>query len=439
MVLNCQASECAGNAKVMFFQRANMQSIMQWFPGFGRLVTVCILAAAVTACQSEQDDIEQLLSPLPSLAPSPSTAPTATPSPSQAPTATPAPRPTATPSPVALLRSLEFTVNGQNTLVTVDGDAQELTVEYGSNQFGPAELSAFQGAPGAGIAPAVGSQFDLDQSQALVVRSADNSEQRSVHIRFVQDQDFAQLQSSAVEQSCTDFALFDDGSKWLENNTWNVESFTQDQYSQCIFRGPAPAAKMGWSWSFPLAQASEVYSYPEIIFGWKPWFQQSTTVVLPKRLDSIRRLDADFAVETYSIGSGLNLAFDMWITQGAVASLPAIRYELMVWEYEPGGVVPFGDLRATLRTSEGRYLLYQGEPDWEPEGANWTYLAFVREQPRLQGVVPIGEMIEALIQAEIVDPDLYLASIGFGNEIGASSGYTVVHRYDLSIESNSAP
>jgi hypothetical protein len=336
-----------------------------------------------------------------------------------------------------LLQSLEFTINGQRSVLAVAADTQELVLEYGDNQFGPAQLTAFAGAAGARIEPAVGTQFSLQDTQSLIVRSADGSLQRSVQVRPVQDQDFAQLQSAAVAQSCTDFALFDDGPKWLENNTWNVSGFSQDQYSQCIYQGPGPAAKMAWSWSFPLAQASEVFSYPEIIFGWKPWFQQSTTVELPQRLGNISRLDADYSVETYSIGSGLNLAFDMWITDGAVASLPAIRYELMVWEYEPGGVIPFGELRATLRTSQGRYLLYQGEPDWEPEGANWTYLAFVREQPRLEGVVPIAEMIEALIQADIIDADLYLASIGFGNEIGASSGYTVVHRYAVEVESTS--
>ncbi|MEN8721172.1 MAG: hypothetical protein ABF296_13015, partial [Oceanococcaceae bacterium] len=295
------------------------------------------------------------------------------------------------------------------------------------------EITRIDTLPGSVADRTVGDRIDPNNGLTIFVRPEGATAARQYQVQFVRDNSLATLMAMATEQSCTPFARLDSPPLFLENNTWNVGGLSGD-FEQCIYTNAnTDGPRMGWTWEFPLEESDGVLSYPEIIFGWKPFMRESSTIALPQRLDLIERLNVTYDVETYTVGDGLNLAFDMWLIDGDVAALDTIRYEVMVWEYRPGGLVPFGDLVATLRTADGRYSLYRGDPDWEPDGAQWIYLALVRDEPRLAGTVDIALMLEALINEGYVDDSLYLSSIGFGNEIGASSGYTVVHDYVIDL------
>ena len=195
----------------------------------------------------------------------------------------------------------------------------------------------------------------------------------------------------------------------------------------------------GWDWSLP--STPTFYVYPEAIFGLKPWSGYSTTRLLPAKVADAYALRADYAVATQMQGSSLNLAFDIWLTATEASAPEDIRFELMIWEYRRD-MTPFGARVATdVTTSSGVYDLYAGEPDWEPPGTNWTYLAFARKEARGAGRVEIGEFLKYLVlRRTITNPaNLFVSSVELGNELGSGSGRTVVTDFHVGFGTKPIP
>lgn len=216
----------------------------------------------------------------------------------------------------------------------------------------------------------------------------------------------------------------------LENNLWNAETLPAGTYEQSIFyRRGVDGPLFGWRWSFT---RDGVNAYPEIIYGWKPWFSRSTTTRLPRPLVECGTLKVDYSIDLQFHREGSwNLAFDNWITSGPGKPLgTTTKFEMMIWE-DRSGIAPFGSPQGTLKTTNGDYTLYVGEPTWEPSGYNWTYLAFVRADGRRAGTVDVGEMIKYLLEKKIVPADHYLASIEFGNEAGNSACAAVIDTFSV--------
>ena len=238
--------------------------------------------------------------------------------------------------------------------------------------------------------------------------------------------------SSQSEKNCDDFALFSRENIRLENNTWNTGNLAAGSFTQCIYKyAHQDQFLWGWEWSYP-EYPTGINAYPELIFGKKPWHPNSTTTKLPLQVDAIQALKASYEVAIARNDGEYNLAFDNWITIDEESNPEAIRFEFMIWE-DFYAIEPFGQYQATVDTSNGSYRFYTGEPDWEPEGTNWTYLAFVRTDPRTKGTVDIDELLQYLIQEDIVPSNAYLSSIEFGTEVGNSSGYAVVKNFNITL------
>ena len=233
---------------------------------------------------------------------------------------------------------------------------------------------------------------------------------------------------AAVEE-CGEFSLINKGEINIENNTWNATNLAPNSYEQCIYQYNN---WVGWKWSYP-DTAEGINAYPQLIYGKKPWHNGSTTTALPIEIDQIERLKAQYAVAISRNEGEYNLAFDNWISS-AVSSRPEeILFEFMIWE-DYHEIIPFGDFIANVVTPNGTYDLYTGQPAWEPEGTNWTYVAFVRTSKRTEGTVDIDLLLQYLLDQAIVPRNSYLSSIEFGTEIGNSKGYAVIKSFDISLE-----
>ncbi|MEM9326319.1 MAG: hypothetical protein AAGA85_11705 [Bacteroidota bacterium] len=234
-------------------------------------------------------------------------------------------------------------------------------------------------------------------------------------------------------RDCGVFATIDIGELKVENNAWNAGSLPDNSYQQCIYAYEDETRRLiGWEWEYP-DDAFGVNAYPQLIYGWKPWQPPSTTENLPKRIADLRTLKVTYDTEVSKNGGDYNLAFDNWINLSENINPQNIQFEFMIWE-DVQGLVPFGDFQGEVITTNGTYRFYRGEPDWEPEGSNWTYLAFQRVENRSKGQVDIDELLEYLVDEGIVSADSYLASIEFGNEVGNSAGRTVIKQFDVEIE-----
>lgn len=238
-----------------------------------------------------------------------------------------------------------------------------------------------------------------------------------------------QVFTAATVEECGEFTLINKGEINIENNTWNATNLAPNSYEQCIYQYNN---WVGWKWSYP-DTAEGINAYPQLIYGKKPWHNGSTTTALPIEIDQIERLKAQYAVAISRNEGEYNLAFDNWISS-AVSSRPEeILFEFMIWE-DYHEIIPFGDFIANVVTPNGAYDLYTGEPTWEPEGTNWTYIAFVRTSKRTEGTVDIDLLLQYLVDQAIVPSDSYLSSIEFGTEIGNSKGYAVIKSFDISLE-----
>lgn len=232
------------------------------------------------------------------------------------------------------------------------------------------------------------------------------------------------------EKICADFDQFNQGEITLENNTWNTQNLDVNSFEQCIYQYETNKTQLwGWSWSYP-DSATGINAYPQIIFGKKPWHPQSTSNKLPLQINLINRLSVDYDIAVSRNEGEFNLAFDLWLTTNATAQPADIRFELMIWE-DAHALEPYGEYVGAVNTSNGRYTLYRGEPDWEPEGTGWTYLAFLRTEDRTHGSVSIDELMNYLIEEEIITNEHYLSSIEFGTEVGNSKGYAVLKQFDI--------
>ena len=234
-------------------------------------------------------------------------------------------------------------------------------------------------------------------------------------------------------EECDAFSLINQAEINIENNTWNATNLAPGSYEQCIYQYNIIEENwVGWKWSYPDI-AEGINAYPQLIYGKKPWHSGSTTTALPVEIDQIERLKAQYAVAISRNEGEYNLAFDNWISSAASSRPEEIQFEFMIWE-DYHEIIPFGDFIANVITPNGAYDLYTGEPTWEPEGTNWTYIAFVRTSKRTEGTVDIDLLLQYLVNQDIVPGESYLSSIEFGTEIGNSKGYAVIKSFNISLE-----
>jgi len=247
----------------------------------------------------------------------------------------------------------------------------------------------------------------------------------------IKDQADIYLVGASDFEGCGGYQTFLSNGIMIENNIWNASSISN--YKQCVYHLNIGGNELfAWKWQYPLT-ATNVNAYPEIVYGWKPWYSSSTTTNLPRQINSITTLKVNYEVESDVEGGGYNLAFDNWITASPLSTPEDIRFEFMIWE-DSKNLTPFGDYLATVNTTNGSYKLFKGEPTWEPPGTNWTYLAFKRTTGRTQGVVDVDEMLNYLVNNGIVPANYYLASLELGNEVTSGRGFTVVKKFEVAIE-----
>jgi hypothetical protein len=243
-----------------------------------------------------------------------------------------------------------------------------------------------------------------------------------------------------IESKCNSGYAVADGPYLCENNQWGSGK-SQGRFEQCLLERTVNGNKQrGWSWNFPGTDPS-VFSYPEIIFGKKPWSAGKTThPSLPARISELQKLTVIYDVDSEANGS-FNLAHEVWITRRSVrAGAPApesISAEVMFW-VDSGGVARPGG----ARIAEGLEINGEKYDLWSQDGANgsgassvsWRLITFDAVVPRLSGALDIPAFMRVLADRELVDPAHYIASVEFGNEVSGGTGTTWVNKFEVQTE-----
>lgn len=321
----------------------------------------------------------------------------------------------------------QTTINGTN--VSISGVLPFLTEKV--------TIKNIEVSPKATVSRQSGDVLPVKDGPIPIEVTAENNQIKQIYsliLKVAEEPDYAKLlfeQYTAMD--CKAYAKIAIDELKVENNVWNTDGLPPNSFTQCIYVYDAEALKLlGWQWQYP-ANAYGVNAYPELIFGWKPWQPSSTTLKLPKKISDISKLKVDYDVEVTRNDGDYNLAFDNWINSAANITPQNILFEFMIWE-DANNLVPFGDFQEDVSTTNDTYKFYMGDPDWEPPGSNWTYIAFQRIDYRSKGTVDIDELLDYLVGKGIVSQDSYLASVELGNEVGNSTGQAIVKKFSVEIE-----
>ena len=215
----------------------------------------------------------------------------------------------------------------------------------------------------------------------------------------------------------------------LHNNLWGKSRLKGDSATLCTYQS---GSLVGWEWQMP-KDAKGVIGYPSIMLGSGPWKVERKLHGFPVQIDSVQVLQVDYGTEMFIKGKKYNLAFDLWLSSAFRSTAETVTTEIMVWE-DYNDFRSFGKKVEDLQSPFGVYEVMKGYLKNEKFGQNWQYFAFVSKDKRQSGSVDLKYFLDYLVREHDVDPEQFITSVEFGNEIGNSSGFTLVKKFDWIIE-----
>ncbi len=221
------------------------------------------------------------------------------------------------------------------------------------------------------------------------------------------------------------------GTAKLKNNLWGKSKLKKGTAELCTF---LKDDLCGWEWKIDNA-ASGVIGYPALEVGRSPWGgkQRAGNNGFPIPVDDIGTLSVSYDFETLVKHKKYNLAFDIWLTNEEKANKDNITTEIMIWE-DYFSFSSYGKIIEEIITPFGVYKVYRGYLENKKFNQDWVYLAFVRKNPRSSGEVDIQYFLDYLVKNKHISGKDYFASVELGNEIGNSSGLTLVKSFDWELK-----
>ncbi len=231
--------------------------------------------------------------------------------------------------------------------------------------------------------------------------------------------------------NCDIASLTAAGPYLAENNSWGRQGMVG--WSQCM--GAAMNTKGGlrarWTWDWK-HDGDNVKAYPEVVFGHKPGFPQSSTPLLPRKLGALQQLVVDYDVVTEREGAG-NMAIDMWLTNSPTPTnfaAPPITHEVMIWLEAYGPMYTGGQQVDKVRINGTLYRVFVGEKF----GLGWRYVAFAPNSPmKTAASVDLMPFFEYLKGKNLITVEEHLSAVNLGNEIISGSGDTRLNHFAVTL------
>jgi hypothetical protein len=219
------------------------------------------------------------------------------------------------------------------------------------------------------------------------------------------------------------------GEYLIENNTWNVSAF-HSTWQQNIFCDTTTGT-CGWNWDFSDEKndlANDVVkTYPEIIFGRKPYDgYQSTTQRLPVSLVSAKfSLEYDYSAKATGT---YNTTTDISFTDITNPGPANIRAKMMIWF--DGQTMPFFPSHVRKKAVIGgrQHEVFINLDHIGPEG-RWVFIALMPIDLPLNGKLNLKEYIDYALSERALKPEWYLSSIEIGSEIVSGTGEIIFKRF----------
>lgn len=228
----------------------------------------------------------------------------------------------------------------------------------------------------------------------------------------------------------------------LLNNAWNVQAVGSFPWSQCLQEKRLGMAvqEVGWNWRWP-DNGTQVYSYPSVVIGAKPWAPgPGNDLRFPRRISDTPRLLVSYDVDTSASGN-VNLATSIWFTRTTAApAVPVesnISTEIMVWsDYTPDLIATDGLVteRGEITVDGRAYRVFAAE-NWGDisggTGHRWTFVVYVARVPTRVLAFDARRFIDDAIARGFLNPAHAVANVELGNEISSGSGNTWVRSFTV--------
>jgi hypothetical protein len=245
---------------------------------------------------------------------------------------------------------------------------------------------------------------------------------------------------SVLFGSCTARNLVEKSGPWesiqyreylIENNTWNIQAI-KGKWSETIFCDTLQGV-MGWKWDFSDEKDQQsrnvVKSFPEIIYGKKPYKSyQSTTPLLPVKMSAAHsRIKYDYSANARGI---YNTSTDISFSDSIVPIESNIRAKMMIWFDHQN--FPFFETEKLEQDSIGglHYKVFADTAHVGPEG-KWVFIALLPDHFPSKGELDLKAYFDYFICKGILKPGWYLSSIEIGSEIASGKGTVTFKKFEV--------
>lgn len=231
---------------------------------------------------------------------------------------------------------------------------------------------------------------------------------------------------STPQKSCEPWAEISQGEYLITNNVWGAKK--ANNIKQCI---STTGDEIEWTWSWK-GRNGNVLAYPSILFGHKPWSNQSTTSKLPLKISDID--DFHVFINATQEGTGShNLLLEAWVTSAAIPTPTTRMVEVAIhlsqqnWPGMPGSKVD-------TATIDGHLFDIYVDPKIDVPGDDWhwMYLGFVyKGKKSIEGKIDMTAFIDYSKKNKYIQSEHYLSSIELGSELVDGTGKAKVKHFSV--------
>ena len=209
------------------------------------------------------------------------------------------------------------------------------------------------------------------------------------------------------------------------NNVWNKGGLNNgSDFTQSVTYDPATfPAGVTLQWSWP-GFNEEIWAYPEVITGYKPWDPDDGTLALTTRVDAVSELDAHFDLAISGDTGKFNVALEFWLTDKPGGGPKSITTEVMVWLHN-GDLTPAGKKTGRYEERRLRRLDLRREGDDRPSGdseVRWKYVALKADADLLSGSIDLRAVLVALRKHGVIDGGDFIGGFELGAEVAGGAG-----------------
>jgi hypothetical protein len=241
-----------------------------------------------------------------------------------------------------------------------------------------------------------------------------------------------------IFSSCKTNNLLEKSSQWdqirygeyiVENNTWNIQAI-KNKWTQTIFCDTLKG-NMGWKWDFSgekdKPDTFEVKTFPEIIFGKKPYENyKSTTSRLPIELASAKfKIKYEYMANAIGV---YNTSTDISFSDSKNPNSSNIRAKMMIWFDHQNFQFFESEKLKQAKIGGLQYKVFVDTAHVGPEG-KWVYIALLSDNFPSKGEINLKDYFDYFLSEGNLKPEWYLSSIEVGSEISSGKGEIIFKRF----------